>query len=939
MARPGVLTLIVLLNLICLSSSALSEKQSSQSAGNHQEKNITYTLRGRVTDSITGEPLTGASIYISEIQTGTTTGFDGSYIIKNLSAGKFTLAVSYTGYEQKQQIREIGGDTPEVTCHLALSRKITQLDLITVRGRLEGNSEVTARVLEKEAVIVMNIMSASAIELSPDLNIAQVIQRISGVTLEKNGAGDAQYAILRGMDKRYNYTLVNGVKITCPDNRHRYIPINLFSSELVDRVEVTKSLTADMEGDASGGAVNMVMKDAPTGFRAAINISQGYNSYFLGNKYIYTPGTQYLPEPPRWLNGADFKATMADFGSEWGKLKSKKPIPDGVYGVSLSKRFFRDRLGIMFSGTLQQQHLGSESILYDDSYVQQTNRVVITEMNERNYSRSQGLWGSHLKLDYEAPGGQRFAWYNAFIRMEDYGVRETKSTDFSLFYDPQNNKLDLSYQTRFRYNHQSIFVTHISGLHPLRKNLRLDWSVVWSAALNDEPDKSYFNLDQIINGDINNVYPDADGSTREWNRNHDRDLSGYLNLNHTVQLPFIGKTDLKYGILLRNRQRSNSQVEYRFKPDGLYIQGQNFDSLQDIGWILYNPRGSVGALEYDAHERIGGAYLMGKYTYRSTEFNAGVRTEYTDQGFFMHFPALGDEPDGGQQYADLLPSVHIRHKLRKNTNLRLSYVRSVNRPGFFEIVPFLIIHEDYLEFGNKDLTRAKIDNVDFRWEYFPKPTEQLMAGVFYKYLRNPIELAYTTVNRRQFGYGPMNLGNAQNIGFEVDFIRYLRNFGIKANYTFTYSSITTEKAYYGMDENQNFTLLFKDQTRPLAGQSPHTANLSLLYKSDRNGWSGQISASYTHSKIIIASRFLEADYWQAPVFLLDASFEKKFRRNISFFGKANNLLNTPIYQYIRNTTPLNETLPGQETLAGKTLIRKDLYERVAMIGFRWQWLQ
>ena len=87
---------------------------------------------------------------------------------------------------------------------------------------------------------------------------------MSGVTVERNSSGEGQYAILRGMDKRYNYTLVNGVKIPSPDNKNRFVPLDIFPSEMLDRLEVTKSLTANMEGDGIGGAVNLIMKDAPS---------------------------------------------------------------------------------------------------------------------------------------------------------------------------------------------------------------------------------------------------------------------------------------------------------------------------------------------------------------------------------------------------------------------------------------------------------------------------------------------------------------------------------------------------------------------------------------------------------------------------------------------------------------------------------------------------
>lgn len=86
------------------------------------------------------------------------------------------------------------------------------LDEVVVVASNPGRTEAGARGIERQAMNVVNVMSAKAIELSPDITVANVIQRMSGVTIERNSSGEGQYAILRGMDKRYNYTLVNGVK-------------------------------------------------------------------------------------------------------------------------------------------------------------------------------------------------------------------------------------------------------------------------------------------------------------------------------------------------------------------------------------------------------------------------------------------------------------------------------------------------------------------------------------------------------------------------------------------------------------------------------------------------------------------------------------------------------------------------------------------------------
>src|SRR6202012_4989894 len=123
----------------------------------------------------------------------------------------------------------------------------------------------------RRADIIQNSVSPRAIEISPDLSVANTAQRISGVSLERSTNGEGQYVIVRGMDKRYIYTLVNGIKIPSPDNKNRYVPLDIFPADMLERLEITKSLTPNMEGDAIGGAVNMVMKDAPTKFSINAN--------------------------------------------------------------------------------------------------------------------------------------------------------------------------------------------------------------------------------------------------------------------------------------------------------------------------------------------------------------------------------------------------------------------------------------------------------------------------------------------------------------------------------------------------------------------------------------------------------------------------------------------------------------------------------------------
>ena len=321
---------------------------------------------------------------------------------------------------------------------------------------------------------------------------------------------------------------------------------------------------------------------------------------------------------------------------------------------------------------------------------------------------------------------------------------------------------------------------------------------------------------------------------------------------------------------------------------------------------------------------------MGRFENGRWNVTLGVRAEHTNQQYTMLYPPADEEPHGEQKYWDVLPSLHLKYTIAKGMFARASYFRSINRPGFFEIVPYTIIEEDYTEYGNKNLKHAEIDNIDLRWEWMPNHTDQLMAGFFYKHIKNPIESAYYSKNSRQYGYGPANLGDATNWGFELDFTKYFRSFGIKANYTYTHSPITTPKTVYGRDEQGRLTRSEVSQTRTLVGQAPHVANLSLIYRGADNGFEGQLTGSFISERLTTASHFYNSDYYEAPRFSLGCSLEKKWK-HFSVFFKGSNLLNSVKKEYIKTYNAGNDGLEGQN-MKGKTLIKRDTSGVELMLG-------
>lgn len=896
-------------------------------------------IKGFVYDQKSGDPIEGVVITVLPGGQHAVSGLNGAFEIKNVSVGKMRLAISHVNYGKLEySVNVLEKDNPSLQIFLSTAES-QKLGEVIISSHQDGSSEKTARKLEQKSLQTMNVVSGAAIEKSPDLTVANVIQRVSGVSVERGSNGEGQYAILRGMDKRYNYTLVNGVKIPSPDNKYRYVPLDIFPSELLDRLEVYKSLTPNMEGDAIGGAVNMVMKDAPKTFHVNANVAAGYSQMLFDRKFLGFSSSGMNNKSPYELYGRDYNATPKDFALANLNYQPKSFTPNTVAGLSIGQRFFGGKLGVIVAGSFQNNYRGTNSEFNNVSNVDTMHYAVITSMQNRQYSEQQKRTGIHAKIDYKINDNHRLSFYNAYMDLLSLQTRNGVTTNFSnAQYEPSAGNAQLTYQSRSRKTEQQIYTANLHGEHKfLEERLKVQWSQVVSAARNQVPE----NTDITLNGVRTNF---ADrittvvNSNRRWERNTDNDYASYLDVTYKVKWKDV-KFDFSTGGLYRNKKRSNFFNNYVLKPSNINaLYGQDFTNYGDINWDVQNPKGAVAnALTYDASEKITAGYGMVKLDADELELVIGARVEHTNQGYNMLF-ALGEpRPTGNQVYTDILPSLNVKYELTEKQNLRASYFRSVNRPGFFEIVPGKIVQEDYTERGNPDLRRALADNLDLRYELFPNGGEQLLMGVFYKRIQDPIEftLQADATRPQDIYYTPGNFGTARNYGAELDYVKFFNRFGIKANYTYTHSRITTSKSERYRDANGDLQTKSVQETRPLYGQSEHIGNLSILYKDVRTGWDAQLAAAYTGPRINTVSQFVGNDFWQKGFVQMDFSLEKRIGQNWSVFTKMGNILNTPATIFIKGYNKENAGLPGQNGTK-ETLIRKEYYQQTYLLGVRFK---
>lgn len=894
------------------------------------------TLKGFIKDKNTQEPLVGATVFIKNSKLGASAGLDGSFVFKQLTPGNYEITVQYIGYEPVTKTVAVKAANSTIQVEFALEEKANYLQEAVVSAKNLGESDDFARKSEQKAESVMNIIGAKAIELLPDITVGNLLQRVSGVSVVRNSSGDGQYAIIRGMDKRYNYTAVNGIKIPSPDDKNRYVPMDIFPSNLLGRLEVVKALTPNMEGDAIGGAMNMVMKSVPDYLIISGTVSGGYSQIFNSQDFMGFDKTTNL-DPPSVLKGINYMAKPGDFSINTLQYK-KVPTPvNSLLSLSIGNRIFNHKLGFLFGGSYQSTYRGSKSTFFSlngqPNADPKPNTPIFESVQNRTYSNQQARLGLNLKFDYDFNKANKISLYSLYMQLEDWQHRQLLSNQLTKFGDVGMND-------RSVYRIQTINNYTLHGDHQLSDRLKMDWSGAYSFAGSKTPDWTNLSVTSRTAPDLNgNPVESAryvDNVTHIWTHNEDHDFTGFLNFNYTLKK----NIELAAGGMIRRKDRKNYYNDYSLATVLPGAVRQIFSSIDKVIFSFpqdaYAYADSTNANNYTATENISAAYGQAKINVGGLQILGGVRLENTEQGYKSKLPETAVGKNGSVSYLDILPSLHLRYSLSDKSNLRLSYFKGISRPGYFELVPASFPGEYFTEQGNFNLKHTQADNVDFRYELFPSGSEQLLIGAFYKNIVNPIEYGFTQYGNATYVYTPMNFGNAQNFGLELVFNKFIKNWGISGNYTFTHSSITTTKRIYGRDSAGNIVNTLGSQTRPLQGQSDHIANFSLIYKAPKIGADAQLSWVYTGQRINIVSPYLGLDYWQHGTSQLDFSAEKTLGKSkFAIFTKITNLLNNPIIVEVLK----ENTLSGfpEQTSNDRIVVQKDIIQQSYLVGIRFKY--
>lgn len=829
------------------------------------------------------------------------------------------------------------------------AQKVTHSDSlpeVTIRGYRDGGSLQNAIRLQKAAGLIIDIIPEESIQRSTDLTVADVTRRVNGLSVTTDNSGQSDQTIIRGMDPKYNYTLVDGIKIPSPGDRSRYIPLSIFPADMVQRVEVYKSLTPDMEGDAIGGVVNMVLRDAPEEPFFKMRLMSGYNQTFFDQSYLAFNSHVVQRKSPYELHGPGYQATGADFTKDNLSFNHKRPAPDLSGSLTWGRRFVHQKLGLLVAANYQDIKRGSTNTFIPQNNEPGLNNTPgLTDFYRNNYSATLIRQGLFAKMDYVFNPRNTIGLYQSYASQQDIESRYRVDTSLSLGRTgPGTGRITLSDRSRIHLQH--IYNSSLRGYHEISPHFSARWTSAWSVATGLYPDWSELSAGtarlQGSNGDITQTPLLLDGMTRTWLSNRERDFSTYLYLDYHRTIK-NHRLSIGAGGLYRDKRRDNFYNNYIFQPAITTTQGQPFTDIYHAEWTNNNgPQNPLGAVAnpntYSAHEYIGAGYVSVQWKGKKADYLAGVRYEDTRQQFVSSVdPSVTYGKEGSILYHDYLPSVQVKYRLGGSGKqlLRASWYRSLSRPALYDVTFYSIEYEDYREAGNPFLRRSHADNIDFRYEWYPGGLDLLQGGLFYKHITDPYERTLLNANDELYpipgqglSYTPAgeltaqmrNAGVANDYGLELAMTKYFGRLGVQADYTYTYSHIVQPSKFKTRqdpaDPSSDIVTITRNESRPLQGQSPHLASLSLLYQDNHKDWNARISAIYTGRRIYSVSGWYDLDYWQRGYTVLDAAVERRLGRRVRVFARINNLF---------NTTTTVDLLQGADRITVKRQVDRAVY--------------
>ena len=869
------------------------------------------TITGYVKNLKDNSSIPGANIFIKDTRLGASADSKGFYKIENVPAGSYKIKAQSIGFKSEEKTLKITDNYTSVKLDFSLSEEAIKLAEVVIRERADRELETSSRQKEKESGNIVNVISAQTIEQSTDRTAADVLQRVSGMSLIKDNGGEGRYVVMRGLEQRYNNTLIDGIKIPSPESKDRFVPLDLFPSGLFERIEVTKSLTPETAGDAIGGSTDIMFRNAPEKFSLSLSAATGTSSSLLNNSFSSFDKSSVNDLDPERIHGTvsdsdpttqiktRYNPIVSDFTTNNLKFTDKPASPDGLFSALIGDRFFDGKLGLMAAGTYQNTHDRIQTDFYsvssDINTVDAEGHLLpyASTYDNQSYYTDKERSGAVVKADFIASDEHEFAATYIYVRKEEDQVRHGLQIEI----DGSRGANDLTYTHRSAIRTQNISSISFNGTNFRKSPFELHWTLNYTDALQDRPDEAEYSITQNYDTHGNlQPFQGLGGITHTWRKNDDKQYLGKVDV--LFHLTEDGKHILQAGGVVQKLNRANYEDDYKLNPAVINGQTQPFTSIDSakvsvFGYGTTSGTSVYGYQNYKADEFMISSFLQYTAVLGRLQILGGLRWEQARDKYFTSANPTVANYESDVTMVNFLPGIHFRYEFTPEQIGRLSITTSMSRPSYFDLVPAVDRTDQSQSQGNPNLRPATSSNIDLRYEFYPNPSDVYSLGFYYKRIKDPIEDQFQSVGV-VLVTSKANGDPATVYGIESVLSKHFGGFGITANYTYVYSQVTNKKQVTVEDINGDLTQSYYQQKRPLESQSSQIVNVILSYVNKSWGTGINLSYNYTGRRLIAVSQLDGYDTYQEGSGTFDFSADEKLFSNLKLNIKLINLFNSPI---------------------------------------------
>lgn len=832
-------------------------------------------FRGVVVDKTTQQPLVGATLIVEGTTKGTTTDTEGRFALE-LAAGSHRIVVSYISYLTQQLDIRVSEGMAETLVALEPDNQVLASVTVTARKNLESE-----RALQTERIaanVAIENMGAREMSLKGISNVQEGVRKMAGISIASAGQ-----LIVRGLGDRYSITTLNGQPIASPNPDNKLIPLDIFPSSTVKNITVSKVYEVSSYADYSGAHIDINTRENTGEPFFSVDFHLGGQFNTVGRDFYRMDHRSLFTQPAvdrRALTGslADFRQyvkTKDIFDTDFSVSKHRAlPALGGNLAWGRDFRVGRQTVSVLASGGMSN---GQQTM--DNAWFQLLEATGRTT-DEYEYDS----YASELKI--------------AALASLSTTLRDTDRISYTLFY--ARNAVD-TYMLREGYDQESHqllgsndvmhvykLMTHqLNGRHAFGERWLLRWSGSWSATSSDEPDRRQVMYLRGEDGSLSLFKLNQQETMRYFGTLDEDEWNAHAAVDYT----FGAGHKLTAGLSWKDKRRDYAGTRFYYDlsklspviDDPLNPDFLGFGNVAD-GSLTIN-RQKQPKDSYEAGNRIYAGYLS--LDLQATPLlliNAGVRYEASQQWVRYYNDQSIRERRDLDKY-DLFPALNIRYSLTDEQQLRLAASRTITRPSFIEMAPFLY-QESYGSVqlrGNEALQNSYNYNLDLRYELLNRRGDMVSVTGYYKYLDEPIE----RVQMLAGGAAVHTFRNADNgmaAGVEIELRKTLvRDLRLGINGTWMYTNVKLPEGG-----------VYTNKERALQGASPYLLNADLTW-TPRFGGERQLNLALLYNlqgpRIQAVGISGLGDVTQRPVHTLNFSAAYRFSARAELKMQLTDLLN------------------------------------------------